>query len=177
MPLVRDSNLEETSYNEQEDYDESTINQLNPNNQNEQNSDDSDSSPDMETSQEKVRRKSKRLKASKNKSSTALYSQSTRRSSTTSHTSKKSGKKPNKKQSLSSNKELQTQLKTIISKCFGYEIREFDIDFIREIFTQLPKLNEIWSRIGFTTETKESRLEKFYNEVFVSQTETEFYNS
>jgi cobalamin biosynthesis Mg chelatase CobN len=168
--MVRDTYLEETSYTEQDEVDQTAINKLNPTssktNQSNNNEyeDESDSAAEMETdnhNHDKARRKSQRIKASKKHSHNAT-------TSSKKSTSKKSSKKQHISSGGTANKELLGHLKTIIHKCFGYDINEFDIGFISQIFTQLPKLNEIWSRIGFTTETKQTRLEKFYNEVFVS---------
>jgi hypothetical protein len=62
---------------------------------------------------------------------------------------------------------MMSELGKMISENFSYEIKQVDLNFIFELFTQLPSLKEIWSRIGFNKETKSQRLNKFYEQLYV----------
>jgi protein regulator of cytokinesis 1 len=90
----------------------------------------------------------------------------TTKSTKTKKTSLNRASPPRKKKSTRNSTNLQNDLRQIVSDLYGYEIKDFDLDLIGEIFTQLSKLNEIWSRIGFNHQTKQDRLERFYTEVF-----------
>ena len=159
MPSFRDSKLEEQEFDTS--YEEHTI---------EEEEDTLSNQTEQSTSKSKRRRSERVAKKKISHTSASSSTRTTRRSSMASVSAKKAKKATNKKaEKLTNNKALQAQLKDVISECFGYEIRDFDISFVREIFNQLPKLNEIWGRIGFDQETKEGRLDKFYKEVIVSK--------
>lgn len=53
-------------------------------------------------------------------------------------------------------------LRQPLIESFGYDIKEQDIYYLQDFFIELPKLKDIWKRIGFNKETHDRRLEKLY---------------
>ena len=50
---------------------------------------------------------------------------------------------------------------------YKYELNECDQEFIDQFFTSLPRLKDIWDRIGFNSATQLKRLGKFYSKMMV----------
>ena len=59
----------------------------------------------------------------------------------------------------------QNELKKVVSECFGYHLKEMDLQFVQDLYTDLPVLTDTWDRIGFNADTKKIRLEKFYTDI------------
>jgi hypothetical protein len=110
------------------------------------------------------KRRSKRTQQNKNKSTTASSNRNenndlyTSTASNSKHTTSKSSNLTASSHPDPNEKEL----RKVINDLFGYKIKEVDYVFIHDLMNDLVELHEIWDRIGFNKETKESRLDKFY---------------
>ena len=105
-------------------------------------------------------------------------STSTTKRNSASAKSGKSKKKSKKKNSLpkdqsmhNTTQEIRNQiraLKPTIQSCFEYELKEPDFFYLQDFFEELPKIKDIWNRIGFNKETQAQRLDKLYENLIVS---------
>lgn len=87
-------------------------------------------------------------------------------------TSKKNQKKNTKTPVLKDNsihnstQEIRHQIKELkphIMACFQYDLKEVDFFYLQDFFEDLmPKLKEIWNRIGFNKEAQSIRIDKLY---------------
>lgn len=104
------------------------------------------------------------------KPSTSISKQNKSKSKKSKPEQSKTSKKHNLQTSQSNtmDKKMEKELKTIMKECFGYEVRNVDLYFLKELYSQLPKLYEIWDRIGFNKNTKETRVDNFYNTLTVN---------
>jgi hypothetical protein len=59
----------------------------------------------------------------------------------------------------------QQELKKLILDSFGYALKEKDMSFIIDLYSELPVLNDIWDRIGFKPDIKQKRLNTFYSKL------------
>lgn len=166
-----DSSDQESTGNE--DYDQEDMSVLN----HEENEDivESDETPVANTRRRssRVKDQSKKRKKSSSVAATsvaAAVAKSTKKSVSssklTTHKTTSKTKSSRAKKSSASDSNLLDQLKTVIMDLFGYEFNDFDINFLTQIFTQLPRLNEVWTEIGFDQQTKQARLDEFYKTVF-----------
>ena len=65
----------------------------------------------------------------------------------------------------SMSRSAQQELKKIILDSFGYALKEKDMSFITDLYSELPVLNDIWDRIGFKPDIKQKRLNTFYSKL------------
>lgn len=85
-----------------------------------------------------------------------------------------SSKKHDKSKDMSINNEIvdiKKQVKILrkpIQNAFGYDVKEVDAFYLQDLFTELPKLKDIWTRIGFTNNIQDNRLDAFYEKMNVN---------
>lgn len=56
-------------------------------------------------------------------------------------------------------------LKQPLLDAFGYDIKEQDIYYLQDFFIELPKLKDVWKRIGFNKDIQDRRLETLYEKL------------
>ncbi len=72
-----------------------------------------------------------------------------------------------KEQEISLDVSIQDLLRMPLMQAFEYEVQEQDIEYLQYFFVELPKLKDVWSRIGFSVNIQEQRLEKLYEKLTV----------
>jgi len=58
-------------------------------------------------------------------------------------------------------------LRKPIMEAFNYGVQEQDVYYLQDFFVELPKLKDVWKRIGFNSDIQERRLETLYEKLIV----------
>lgn len=65
----------------------------------------------------------------------------------------------------SGNNTFESEIREVVTKYLHLDLQKFEVNFLKEFFTAMPGLHDIWDRIGFNEETKQHRLSEFYDKV------------